>query len=240
MSIKLITFDLDHTLWNPDTALRCAEQESHAWLADKVPAFAQLFPAQAFIDFRCQLRDETPALKHRISDIRRKAFHAALLQSGVNNEQAGLLTEEAFAVFWHARQRVQIFPQTESLLSQLARSYTLGAISNGNACLQAIGMADYFAFHFAADDFPAAKPAADMFVAALTKMSCAAHETVHIGDHPVDDIEGAQAAGLKTVWVNFSGAAWPGQGKPPDHTVQALDDIPAAISAIAASNVTEK
>lgn len=47
--LKLITFDLDHTLWNPDAALQRAELASYQWLAAQQPAFAAAFSLADFL-----------------------------------------------------------------------------------------------------------------------------------------------------------------------------------------------
>lgn len=225
MTIKLITFDLDHTLWSPDAALQRGETESYAWLAAQHPAFGEKFPAPAFIDLRVQLREQFPELKHRVSEIRRVAFRNALQDTGMTADAAHNLAEQAFDVFWRARQQVTVFSDTPALLQKLAQHYALGAISNGNACLSAVGLADYFGFHFAADNFPVGKPAPDMFLAALERAGVAPHEALHIGDHPVDDMQGAQAVGMKTLWVNFAGNPWPLITPAPDFTVTSLPEI---------------
>ncbi len=225
MSIRLVTFDLDHTLWDPDQALLRGETESHAWLAQQVPAFGAQFPPATFIELRLALREQFPALKHRVSEIRRVAFRHALQQCGLADAAAGELAEQAFAVFWQCRQQVDVFDDTEALLTQLSARYTLGALSNGNASLQAIGLAGHFRFHFAGEDFAAAKPAPDMFLAALHEAGVAAHEALHIGDHPVDDIQGAQAVGMKTLWVNFAGKPWPLPSATPDYIATSLPQI---------------
>lgn len=225
MTIKLITFDLDHTLWSPDTALQRGEAESYAWLAAQHPAFGEQFSMANFFEMRVQLREQHPELKHRVSEIRRIAFRNALQQTGMDATAANDLAEQAFDVFWRARQQVTVFSDTPSLLQKLSPNYALGAISNGNACLDAVGLANYFQFHFSAENFPAGKPAPHMFLAALARAGVAPYEALHIGDHPVDDMQGAQAVGMKTLWVNFAGAPWPLQTTTPDFTVTSLPEI---------------
>lgn len=233
MTISLITLDLDHTLWNPNAALQRAEIASHAWLAKAAPAFGAHFSLPAFVDWRMALCEQQPALKHRVSEIRRQSFVTALEHTGHTTQEARALATQAFQVFWELRQEVAMFDEAEYLLQTLAGQYTLGAISNGNACLKTIGLASFFAFHFAADDFPAAKPAADLFLAALAHTGVAAGNTAHIGDHPVDDIQGAKAVGIKTVWVNLDGRSWPVDLVPADVEVNTLLAIPAAIQTLA-------
>ncbi|MNI95178.1 Flavin mononucleotide phosphatase YigB [compost metagenome] len=48
---------------------------------------------------------------------------------------------------------------------------------------------------------------------------------MHVGDHPSDDIGGAQRAGLRAVWFNPQGKAWLGEA-PPDAEVQRLSQLP--------------
>lgn len=225
MAIKLLTFDLDHTLWDPDAALLRGEQASHAWLAQQVPAFGEHFPPAAFVDLRLQLRQQNPALAHRVSELRREAFRHALRAVGKNSAEADALAAEAFAVFWRCRQQVALYPESVRLLQQLSQCYTLGALSNGNACLTAVGLAAYFRFHFAGEDFAAAKPAPDMFLAALTRTGVAPHEALHIGDHPVDDMQGARAVGMQTLWINLAGKPWPLDTPAPDFSVTQLAQI---------------
>lgn len=232
MAIRLLTLDLDHTLWDPDAALQRGEQASHAWLAQQVPGFASQCPPEALVARRLALREQVPTLRHRVSEIRRVAVRELLTDLGLPAAQAAALAEEAFQVFWRERQRVAVFPATEPLLQALAARYMLGALSNGNACLQAIGLHPFFAFHLAGEDFPAAKPAPDMFLAALQRAGVAASEAVHIGDHPVDDIAGASEAGLASIWVNLTGQSWPLAHCAPSREVHSLEAIPAALASL--------
>jgi HAD superfamily hydrolase (TIGR01509 family) len=226
----LVTLDLDHTLWDPDDALHRAEKLSYDWLVHAVPAFGAGFTPEAFVAWRVQLREQQPALQHRVSQLRHVAFLSALESVGLEPARAASLAKKAFYVFWCERQNVRVFDATPALLKQLAQDYTLGALSNGNACLKQIGLASHFAFHFAAEDFPAAKPAPDLFIAALHQAGAVAADSVHIGDHPIDDIRGAHDVGMKTVWVNFKRVRWPSELPVPDAEIQHLADLPSAIA----------
>ena len=222
---KLITFDLDHTLWNPDHALQRGEAASYQWLTEQVPAFAQTFAPDSFLALRKQLYVQHPALRHRVSEMRRVATQQALQLVGVSERESIVLSKAAFDIFWALRQQVDLFDETTELLQTLAQHYRVGAISNGNACLKTIGLAQFFQFHLAADHFSQGKPAPDMFVAALQKTGVTAQEALHIGDHPVDDIQGAQAVGMQTLWVNLEKKPWPDAVSRPDFTVTALAQI---------------
>ncbi len=221
----LITFDLDHTLWNPDAALQRAEAASYQWLVEQRPAFAESFSPEQFFALRAELREQHPELRYRVSEMRRVATRHALQQVGVNEKEALDLANAAFDIFLALRQQVDMFAETPALLRALSQHYVLGAISNGNASLQTIALDHFFQFHLAADDFLRGKPAPDMFLSALQKAEVAPQQALHIGDHPVDDIQGAQAVGMKTLWVNLEEKPWPDAMPPPDFTVTQLAQI---------------
>ena len=70
-------------------------------------------------------------------------------------------------MFHDARNRVTFFPGALEVLETLADSYTLGALSNGNADLKRIGIRELFGFHHSAESIGRRKPEPDMFRAAL-------------------------------------------------------------------------
>ncbi|MCH8118040.1 MAG: HAD family hydrolase, partial [Proteobacteria bacterium] len=70
-----------------------------------------------------------------------------------------------------------------------------------------------------------AKPDRAIFDAAVRAGGAEPHETLHVGDHPEYDVDGARAAGLKTVWVNRNGHEWPSALPQPDKTVADLGEL---------------
>jgi FMN phosphatase YigB (HAD superfamily) len=48
---------------------------------------------------------------------------------------------------------------------------------------------------------------------------------VHIGDHPTDDIAGAQRAGLRAIWYNPQGKPWDADHRP-DAEIASLAELP--------------
>ena len=58
-----------------------------------------------------------------------------------------------------------------------------------------------------AEDLGIGKPDPAPFLEALKRGESEASAAVHIGDHPGDDIAGAQRAGLRAVWFNPQGKA---------------------------------
>ena len=88
-SIRLISFDLDDTLWDVKPALEAAEAAQWRYLEQRFPALTlRLTSDQEKGIIRNQLLSEQPAIAHRISQFR-EAFIGRLLQSkGVARAEA--------------------------------------------------------------------------------------------------------------------------------------------------------
>jgi putative hydrolase of the HAD superfamily len=138
----------------------------------------------------------------------------------------------AFAAFLEQRHQVELYEEALGVLRELAGSYRLGALTNGNADIYKTDAAEYFDFAFLAEEIGASKPAPDMFLAALAETGAAPGQVVHVGDNPEHDILGASRAGLRTVWVNLQGVAWDRDDILPDGQVLNLSELPAVIRAI--------
>ena len=105
---------------------------------------------------------------------------------------------QAVRVCVEARQKVTFYDDVLTSLQELSFHYRLGAITNGNASLQAIGVAHLFDVELAASMQRPAKPAPDMFLEACDVLGVPPASVLHVGDHPVNDVAAAKEAGCKT------------------------------------------
>ncbi|MFJ4144446.1 HAD family hydrolase [Pseudomonas sp. NPDC089734] len=222
--IKLITFDLDDTLWDTAPAIASAEAVLRDWLSEHAPRLGPV-PVEHLWEIRARLVEAEPSLKHRISTLRRRVLFHALQDAGYAHAQAQELADTSFEVFLHARHQVQIFPEVQPTLEILARTFTLGVITNGNADVRRLGLADYFAFALCAEDLGIGKPDPAPFREALKRGNSDASNAIHIGDHPSDDIEGAQRAGMRAIWYNPQGKTWESD-RLPDAEIRSLSQLP--------------
>ena len=224
MSIQLITFDLDDTLWDTAPVIVSAEAVLRDWLAANAPTLGAV-PVEHLYAIRERVVQAEPGLKHRISALRRRVLFHALEDVGYSEAHARELANEGFEVFLHARHQIEIFPEVQPVLELLRRHYTLGVVTNGNADVRRLGLADYFKFALCAEDIGIGKPDPAPFLEALRQGEVDAGAAVHIGDHPGDDIAGAQRAGLRAVWFNPQGKTWEAEGRP-DAQIQRLSQLP--------------
>lgn len=228
MSIRLITFDLDDTLWDVRPVLHSAELTLREWLARQAPDLND-FSIEALGAIRRTLLDAQPELRHRISELRRRVLCHALEGAGYPQGEARELAEQAFEVFLEARHAVQLFPEVHPTLELLANRYTLGVLTNGNADVRRLGLADYFDFTLCAEELGVGKPDPRPFCEALKRAGVAAEHAVHIGDHPSDDIGGAQRAGMRAIWFNPAGGPWQQEDGKPDAEIRSLSELPALL-----------
>jgi FMN phosphatase YigB (HAD superfamily) len=61
----------------------------------------------------------------------------------------------------------------------------------------------------------------EIYWSALARLDADAHRSVHVGDSPRYDVEGAARAGMKTVWLRRSDAFQPAIA--PDLTLASLE-----------------
>ncbi|MBE9539377.1 MAG: HAD family hydrolase [Proteobacteria bacterium] len=231
MKIKVVTFDLDNTLWDVEPALLRAEDAQRQWLLNNRPGTMENYEHDALWEFKKSVWRRHPHLTHQISKLRIQLLFELQLAAGYAEDQARQGAEAAFTVFLEQRHAVVLYEEALGVLECLAADYTLGALTNGNADIYKTDAAEYFDFAFLAEEIGVSKPAPDMFHAALERAGVLPGEIVHVGDNPEHDIAGARAVGMRTIWMNARAASWPG-GERADREICNLAQLPQAISSI--------
>jgi len=219
--IRTITLDLDDTLWEIAPVIRRAESRLREWLAERYPRIVDMHQPEDIAELRAQIVAEHEQQSYDLTFVRQQV----LARMGIAAGYGDGFVDEAFAVFDRERNTLELFPEVRPALETLASRYTLVAVTNGNARLEQIGIDHLFHAVVSARSAGAAKPARSIFDAAVTAGGAAAHETLHVGDHPEFDVHGARSAGLRTVWLNRNGHDWPGGLEPPELTISNLREL---------------
>ncbi|MEV7227610.1 HAD family hydrolase [Polymorphospora sp. NPDC051019] len=165
-----------------------------------------------------------------VTEIRRAALARSLARAGLETE----LDRLAELFFARRFELTRPFPDALPALRWLRETYTLGFATNGNSRAERCGLSGEFAFEIYAHVGGVPKKPDPAFYA--TVVSAAAVDpaaVVYVGDSPEHDVTGAQAAGLRAIWLNRSGAPVPA-GLRPDGQVRSLAELPAAIAALPA------
>jgi putative hydrolase of the HAD superfamily len=74
-----------------------------------------------------------------------------------------------------------------------------------------------------------------MFYAPLNELNLRPAQAIHIGDHLIDDIQGAANVGMHSIWVNLNEQLRLGQDVKPTQEVSGLAAIVPAVEQISAT-----
>jgi FMN hydrolase / 5-amino-6-(5-phospho-D-ribitylamino)uracil phosphatase len=233
---RVISLDLDDTLWPVAPVIAAAEAVLLSWLRAHHPRAAQGHDVDSMRAMRARVAAQFPERSHDMTFLRRRAlaeqFAAAGYARGPEVAVAAeamphldSVVEEALEIFFVERHRVELYEDVRPALIRLRADYRLFAVSNGNAVLARCGIGDLFDGHITASAAGAAKPDARIFAHLLRDAGVEPIEVLHIGDDPLADVIGATRAGLQAVWLNREARQWPSQFAPPLRTVSTLAEI---------------
>ena len=125
-------------------------------------------------------------------------------------------------------------PYAKKLLTLIKQHCSLGLVSNFTyatvvyASLRNLGMNHFFNAIVVSHENGWRKPHTQIFQDVLEKLQVKAEEAIFIGDSPLEDIKGAQKAGIKTVFVAsqfFSLENLGESGQNPVFVANGLDEI---------------
>lgn len=158
---------------------------------------------------------------------RRRSWQQALEAIGVGDADLAADLDTRFA-----RERSHANPWCDGAneaLALLGQRYRLGMVTNGIPDVQrtkidATGLADRFDVIVVSGELAVGKPDPAIYRQALQELGASPEETIMVGDSFARDVVGAQALGIRAVWISM--------GRPqPDHAepwmvVQSLAELP--------------
>ena len=215
----VLSFDLDDTLWPVEPVILAAEAAMLAWLKEHHPQMMLGHDRESLRAMRARIAAQFPERSHDMTFLRHRALAEMFAAAG----QPAARADEAFEVFYAARNRVKLYDEVESSLERLSARYRLYAISNGNADLKRCGIAQWFEGHITAISAGAAKPDIRIFTRLLDVAGVRAGQVLHIGDDPHLDVIGATQAGMQAAWLNRDAKIWP--APLPPRTILSLEEI---------------
>ncbi len=219
--VSAVCLDLDDTLWAVGPVIQRAEQTLHAWLTDRFPQAAAMYTVEEIRELRMSVAADHPGKQHDLTMLRKATYSRLGQRTGCPADFA----EQAFAVFQAARNQVELYDDVVPALERLAQFGPLFALTNGNADVEAIGIAGYFSDVFSAAELGAAKPDRIVFEAVCQRTGYAAPAVLHAGDDPWHDVAAARQAGMPAVWINRDGRPWPDELDEPACLVSGLAEL---------------
>ncbi len=224
-TIKVLSFDLDDTLWPCYPTIQRAEKLLYQWLSDHVPVITQRYDLYQLREKRRLLLNSHAELAHDMTQLRIKSFE----QLTQEFELAPDWIEPAFAVFYKARQQITLYEDVKPVLDELNKVFQIVSLTNGNADTVKTGVDHWFAFSLNSAIVGKLKSEPDIYWQVQKRANIDARQMVHIGDHPLQDISGAKSAGVFAIWLNREQKQWPLENCQPDAVISSLHELPALL-----------
>ena len=212
--IKLISFDLDDTLWDGRKVIRQAQNSMFDWLKMYHPQVSEKTSPDIYFACRQAVLLSHPEKKHNLTFLRKEVLKNIFIANKYTPSAAHQHAESAFTEFYKARNSIQFFNDAEATLNQLKKQFTLAALTNGNADPVMTGLHHYMDYFFSAESVGQAKPHPEMYLQLFKQSGMKAEQCIHIGDHPQLDIISAGKVGMKTIWFNPDKKKWPEKSRP--------------------------
>ena len=213
--IKMITFDLDDTLWDNKPTITNAEIKTREWIEAKVGPI-DWGDFNDFLLLRENLISKDKSIAWDISKLRIEIFKEKM-KGLASTHDIKKLSEDAFSFFLKKRHEIELFPGVEDALRILSETYTLGVLTNGNANIYKLSIGKYFEFSISSLEAKDSKPNKSHFELAKSHLpNLEYNEMLHIGDHQINDIFGAHAIGIEVLWFNNTKALWEQDFEKPD------------------------
>ncbi|MGI6264148.1 MAG: riboflavin biosynthesis protein RibF [Acutalibacteraceae bacterium] len=129
-----------------------------------------------------------------------------------------------------------LYPQSRAVMEECRRrGYRVGIVTNGISLLQnrkldVCGLRPLCDVTLVSGDEGVHKPAPELFRRAAMLLGVAPRDCVYVGDHPINDVQGAVAAGMTPVYIHQNDMWAP----PPDGviTVAGIGEVPDRLSHI--------
>ncbi|WLR42659.1 HAD family hydrolase [Bacillus carboniphilus] len=189
--IKAVLFDLDGTLLNRDESVKCFITNQY----DRFQKFLSHLSKEDYVARFIELDKRGYVWKDKVYQKMVDEFNLQLSWE--------VFLEDYITMFKH---HCHPFPNLFDMLEKLKeKEIRLGMITNGKNPFQmdnieALKIRDYFDVILISEEEGIKKPNPDIFHRALKKLDVSSHESMFVGDNPMNDVNGAQEVGMIGIW----------------------------------------
>jgi len=220
-AVRAICFDLDNTLWEVEPVLLRAERILADWLRARYPRIPERYTAELMVAERAAVLRDAPHRGHDFTYLRRESLARMAAAVGYDRD----ISHEAFATWHAARNQCSPYEDVLPAFEQLRARYRLATLTNGNADLGCVGLAHHFEVSLSAGVLGWAKPDPRAYLALAESLALKPAEILFVGDEAQADVAGPRAVGMRTAWVNRTGAVWPAEIPAADANIRDLGQL---------------
>ena len=238
MTIEAVLFDLDNTLTHRDLSVQAFSRALFQHYQAKI-AMPEQQALPLILETIRYIDNGGYPLKERMTVLSIGGSVADRLLQDLTWHQPPHLDE--LSDFWFSQFGLNAvkMPGAEILLQQLRDAgYRLALISNGGHAtrlkiLEGLGFADYFDLILSSERAGIAKPSAGIFEIACAELQIQPQQGLYIGDHPVNDYQGATHAGLHALLIAGFHSLDAHPNLPTQHVIHMLNEIPQHLKRLA-------
>lgn len=227
--LKAVLFDLDDTLFDQTLTSRAALSRVREAHPEFSTCALEDLVARHYVVLE-ELHARVLAGEITIEEARVERFTRLLAAAGAGATAAAERAVVVAATYRRAYEASWQLVAGASALVDAVRQQGLAVVvvTNNSVAeqrlkLDRLGMTPRVDALVTSEEVGAAKPAPEIFRAALGAASARPSEAVMLGDSWAADIEGARAAGIRAVWFNRTGT------EAPDPTVPVVRDLASAL-----------
>ncbi|PID86879.1 MAG: hypothetical protein CSA11_02210 [Chloroflexi bacterium] len=250
--IQAVIFDLDDTLldWSQQTDWLSNISGPHiqkvydylAMNGKSLPTFDTLFQnyQEAIINSWQEAKKTWAGIS--FETVLNRCFETSGLDTASINMQEVLLAYD-----WGPVPDVGLFDDTIPVLDSLQQQgYKIGLVTNSMMSmwmrdieLRAYGIVDYFDARITSGDTGHMKPHPAIYERVLNLLDVEVETAVFVGDRPANDIAGANAVGLISVWMNPAHVEYDLGDVVPDYEITTLQELLPILAALEQSEKQE-
>ena len=235
-SQKVLFFDLGETLVTRNIEDNLVTQRALERISRELPVATS--SAELYRLYRKGYRHNQPIRSSHNVEIPISAWMRELLRNGaLHREPTTNIVEKAIRIVVENRAiNAAEYPDAREALEELHGDYRIGVISNVSSQDVALEILRRVKFDRYVNDLVTSaltgirKPDPGIFLYALSRMKVRPAQAVHVGDHPRNDVEGANLVGVKTVLIDRKGSGVSDEGVRPSIKLHSLAILPSLLS----------
>lgn len=191
--IKVISFDLDNTLYDNSPVIARAEIKSQEYLALEFEKQNKNYDVNIFKEIRQTFFESNDIAFDNLTHLREECLRR--ICSALQNSES--IVQQATEIFINLRQQASIPKEITAMLKNLSERYTLVSITNGNCDASNLAVGEYFDKNYSPQQGHRAKPHIAMYQKVLDDFQIDAEQLLHVGDEVKSDGLGAKNIGCQ-------------------------------------------